>query len=109
MRILLDENVDKRLKRSFPEEHEVVTVTEAGWSGKKNGELLRLAKKEFDVFVTTDKGIPHQQNVPKLGLVVAVLRARSNALEDLEPLMDDLGAALVDATPGTVVRVPPEG
>ena len=58
---------------------------------------------------TTDNGIPHQQNAPKLGLVVAVLRARSNALEDLEPLMDDLRAALVDATPGTVVRVPPEG
>ena len=50
----------------------------------------------FDVFVTMDKGIPHQQNAPKLGLVVAVLRARSNALEDLEPLADELGAALVD-------------
>ena len=59
MRILLDENVDKRLKRGFPEEHEVVTVTEAGWRGRKNGELLRLAEKEFDAFVTTDKGIPH--------------------------------------------------
>ena len=39
---------------------------------------------------------------------MVVLRARSNALEDLEPLVDDLGAALADATPGTVVRVPPE-
>ncbi|MDP9457376.1 MAG: DUF5615 family PIN-like protein [Actinomycetota bacterium] len=55
--MLLDENVDNRLKRSFPQGHEVVTVAETGWSGKKNGELLRLAEKEFDAFVTTDKGL----------------------------------------------------
>ncbi len=107
--MLLDENVDNRLKRSFPQGHEVVTVAEAGWSGKSNGELLRLAEKEFDAFVTTDKGIPHQQNVPKLGLVVAVLRAKSNAYRDLEPLVEESMRAIVSATPGTVVRVPPEG
>jgi hypothetical protein len=37
-----------------------------------------------------------------------VLPARSNALEDFEPLIDGLRAALVAATPGTVIRVPPE-
>ena len=60
MRTLLDENVDHRLKVRFAEEHEVLTVAEAGWAGKKNGELLRLAEKEFEIFVTTDKGIPYQ-------------------------------------------------
>ena len=71
--------------------------------------MLRLAEKEFDAFVTTDKGILHQQNVPGFDLAVVVLRARSNAFEDLEPLMDDLRAALVAPIPGAVVLVPPGG
>lgn len=49
MRILLDENVDRRLKQDFAEGHEVSTVAEAGWAGKNNGELLRLAEERFDV------------------------------------------------------------
>ncbi len=65
LRILLDENVDRRLKREFAEEYEVVTVAEVGWAGKKNGELLRLAKKDFDALVSTDRGIPHQQNLSR--------------------------------------------
>ena len=107
--MLLDENLPRKLAGRLAGGVEATTIAKAGWRGKKNGELLRLAEKEFDAFVTTDKGIPHQQNVCGLDLAVVVLRARSNALEDLEPLIDDLGAALVDATPGTVVRVPPEG
>lgn len=60
----------------------MVTVAEAGWSGKKNVELLALAEKEFDVLVTTDKVIPHQQNVPKLDLVlVALLLKRATLTE----------------------------
>jgi hypothetical protein len=56
-------------------------VAEAGWAGKKNGELLRLDKKEFDALVSTDKGMPHQQNLSRFDLAVVLLRARSNALE----------------------------
>ena len=62
MRVLLDESVDRRLKRAFDEHHEVSTVPERGWASMKNGELLEAAEKEFDAFVTTDRGIPHQQN-----------------------------------------------
>lgn len=87
MRILLDENVDRRLKVHLPEEHEVVTVVEAGWAGEKNGELLRLAEKEFDAFLTTDKGLPHQQNVANFDLAIVLLRTKSNDYEDLAPLM----------------------
>ncbi len=105
MRLLLDENVDKRLKRSFPEEHEVVTVTEAGWSGKNNGELLRLAEKEFDAFVTTDRGIPYQQNLSRFDLCVIVLEAKSNSYEDLASLMDRINAALGDVIPGEAIRI----
>jgi hypothetical protein len=105
LRILLDENVDWRLKVHFPEEYQVLTVAEAGWAGKKNGELLRLAEKEFEGFVTTDKGIPHQQNVSRLDLAIILLRAKSNAYEDLAPLVDEAKAALETGEPGTIHTV----
>ncbi len=88
------------------EEHEVVTVPEAGWAGKKNGELLGLAQDNFDIFMTTDKGIPHQQNIVKVRMAVILLRAKSNDYADLALLMDDAIAALSSAVAGTVVRVP---
>ena len=78
-RILLDENIDSFLKTLFASGFEVITVRERGWNGKKNGELLRLAQKEFDVFVTMDKNLEHQQNLKALDLGVVVLQARSNA------------------------------
>jgi predicted nuclease of predicted toxin-antitoxin system len=105
LRVLLDENVDRRLRRDFDEGHEVVTVAEVGWTGKQNGELLRLAEKRFDVLVSTDKGIPHQQNVSRLDLAVVLLRARSNAYEDLGPLMAEVNAKVARAEPGTVSRI----
>lgn len=94
-----------RLKIHFPQEHEVVTVAEAGWAGKQNGELLGLAEKEFDVFITTDKGIPYQQNVSRIDLAIVLLRAKSNAYEDLAPLMDEANATLKTIGPGTVHTV----
>lgn len=83
-------------------------MAEAGWAGKKNGELLRLAENEFEVFITTDKGIPHQQNISRHDLAVILLRAKSNAYGDLAPLMDEANAALESAEPSTFVRVPYE-
>jgi len=74
MRILLDESLPRRLRRSFAG-HEVVTVVEAGWSGVENGELLRLAATRFDVFVTADQNLQFQQNLSALPLTVAVLVA----------------------------------
>ncbi len=108
MRVLLDENVDRRLKQDFAAEHEVVTVAEAGWAGKRNGELLRLAQNGFDVMVSTDKGIPHQRNVSRFDLAVVLFRARGNTREDLAPLMEEVNAALASVEAGTVVRIPAE-
>ncbi len=84
----------------------VVPDVEGGWAGKKNGELLRLAEQEFNVLLSTDKGIPHQQNVSRFELAVVLLRAKSNAHEDLAPLMDEVDAALDSVEPGTVARIP---
>lgn len=108
MRVLLDENVDRRLKRDFAEGYEVVTVAEAGWAGKSNGELLRLAEQRFDVLLSTDKGMPYQQNLSRFDLAVVLLRAESNAREHLAPLMDQVDTALASVEPGTVVRITPE-
>ena len=49
MRVLLDECLPKRLKQSLIG-HDVQTVPEAGWAGKKNGDLIRLAAGKFDAF-----------------------------------------------------------
>jgi predicted nuclease of predicted toxin-antitoxin system len=105
LRVLLDENVDRRLKQAFDEQHEVSTVPEGGWAGMKNGELLEVASKEFDVFVTTDRGIPHQQNLSRFELAVVVLEAKSNSYEDLASLMDRANAALRNVIPGEATRI----
>ncbi len=56
MSILLDECLPRRLKREIGD-HEVVTVPEMRWAGIKNGDLLRRAEREFDVFVTVDQNL----------------------------------------------------
>ncbi len=66
---------------------EAVTVRERGWGSKGNGELLGLAEGEFDAFLTTDKGIPHQQDLAAFDLAVVLPRARSNDYDDLAPLI----------------------
>lgn len=103
--MLFDENLNRRLRRFFTEEFEVITTAERGRNGKSNGELPELAEKEFDALLTTDKGMPHQQNLARFDLAV-VLRAGSNAYEDLASLMDEAIAALSSISPGTVTRVP---
>lgn len=94
------------MKRHFLDEHKVVTVPEVGWAGKKNGELLGLAQDNFYAFVTTDKGIPYQQNIVRVRLAVILLRAKSNDYADLALLIDEAMTALSSASAGTVVRVP---
>ncbi len=85
MRLLLDECVPRRLKRDFIG-HEVLTIDEAGFKGLKNGNLLSAASDEFDVLITVDKNIEHQQNI-NLPMAVLILLARSNRYESLAPLV----------------------
>jgi predicted nuclease of predicted toxin-antitoxin system len=105
MRLLLDEHLDRRLKRFFGEEHEVVTVLERGWSGKENGELIEAAQREFDALITMDQGIPHQQNLREVDPAMVLLEAPSNRLADLAPLVENVQAVLSGARPGEVLRV----
>jgi predicted nuclease of predicted toxin-antitoxin system len=104
-RIRLDENIDCLLKGLFAAEFEVITVREHGWTGKKNGELLRLAEQEFDVFITMDKNLEHQQNLRALNIAVIVVRARSNAYRVVAPLMPEVNEALRVIQSGQVIHV----
>ena len=58
-----------------------------GWRNKTNGELLSLAQQEFEVLLTMDKSIPSQQKLSKYSIAIIILRARSNRLADLLPLI----------------------
>jgi predicted nuclease of predicted toxin-antitoxin system len=106
VRILLDESLPRGLKGLLEGiDVDVVTVPEQGWQSMKNGELLRLASDAFDVFVTADQNLEHQQDIASLPLAVVVLVARSNRLEAYVPLAKKLGEAAKAARPGTVTRV----
>ena len=67
-------------------EHEVRTVAEVGWTGKRNGELLQLAAAGFDAVLTADQNMEHQQNLGALPVAVIVLVAATNRIESLRPL-----------------------
>jgi predicted nuclease of predicted toxin-antitoxin system len=66
MRILIDEDLDIRLRKHFSVEHKVVTVGYRGWKGYRNGRLLKAAAEEFDVLISMDDNLPEQQKPPVL-------------------------------------------
>ena len=104
MKILLDECVDWRLIRSMGG-HDVRTARQMGWAAIKNGQLLSLAAREFDVFVTVDRNLSFQQNLTSFEIAVIVLSAPSNRLLDLEKLVPNLLEALSHVTSGTVTSI----
>lgn len=105
MRILLDECVPRPLKQELVD-YEIRTVVEMGWSGKKNGELLRLMNQEgFTILLTTDQNLRYQQNLEQFGVAVIVLVARSNRLPNLVPLIPYVRSVLSVIAPGEVLEV----
>jgi predicted nuclease of predicted toxin-antitoxin system len=104
MKLLLDECIDRKLAREFPN-YDVKTVPQMGWSGVKNGQLLALAEAEFDVFITVDRNLSFQQNLPQFDIAVIVLQAPSNRLADLKPLVPDVLTILATVTKGRATVV----
>jgi predicted nuclease of predicted toxin-antitoxin system len=104
VKILLDECVDRRLDRDLAG-HSVSTVPRRGWAGIKNGELLALAEREFDLFITVDRKIATQQDLTKFKIPVLLIRARTNRLEDIRPLVPELLKTLDRVTSGTLTTV----
>lgn len=94
MRLLLDENLPKRLKSDFSN-HEVFTVREKGWNGIKNGELMQLMlDNNFEALLTFDKNLQHQQNFLKFPVTVFVLTAFNNTYNELSPLTPQINKIL---------------
>src|ERR1700682_5428750 len=104
MKVLLDECIPRKFKRSVAG-HECVTVPEAGLAGKKNGELLSLAKSVgFGIFVTMDKGMEYEQNLGGLTIAIIILRAKSNRLADIVPLAGECLEVMRSIRSGQIVR-----
>jgi hypothetical protein len=93
VRVLFDENLPHDLISELGG-HEVVTVQELGWAGIKNGELLRRAAGQVDAFLTMDRKLEHEHDIGALSFGVVVIRARSNRMQDLRPLIGAVTAAL---------------
>jgi predicted nuclease of predicted toxin-antitoxin system len=105
--VLLDENIDRRLARQFPPDQDVETVSEIGWSGGSDQELLDRAEEAFDVLVTMDQNLRYQQNLNGRSIGVVVVRAKTNRPSDVEPLMDSVAEAARAVEAGTVIEVGP--
>jgi hypothetical protein len=104
MRVLLDENVPKKLKRAFPG-YVVSTVTEMGWAGTSNGALLAMAEGIFDVLLTVDKSIQYQNNFADKKIILVTMIVKQNKIQFLLPLVPKVIQALQSAAPGQVINI----
>ena len=102
MRILLDECVPWPMHKLLVG-HECTTAQKRGWGGIKNGDLLRLADGEFDLFITSDQNIRYQQNLA--GRSIPILELSTNDLRRLLAAAVEIQAAVVSSKPGWVRRL----
>ena len=94
MKILLDENMHRRIKKLLSE-HDVFTAQDKGWSGIKNGPLIKLMLENgFEIFITSDKNLQHQQNFLKYKITVILLSVKSLSLDSFLPLIPKLKSIL---------------
>jgi hypothetical protein len=105
MRVLLDECLPTQLRHSLPG-HDVRSVRYMRWTGQRNGALLALMQAHgFEVLVTVDQSLRHQQNLAAAGVAVVLLQAASNRYPDLAPLAPAVLTALAALNPGDVVEI----
>jgi hypothetical protein len=102
MRIILDENLPKPLKRIFSG-HAVSTVQEQGLSGTSNGALIARLEGAFEVFVTADKNLRYQQNLS--GRRLAIVELPTNRLPLLRPLFPRISSAVESVAPGEYLQL----
>ena len=105
MKILLDHNLDRRLK-NYLSEYDTATAQEQGWADALNGELLTLAEENgFDVMLTADANIKNRQNLSNRKISILVLRAFNNRLTTHAGMIDDIDDALAKIKSGEIVEV----
>jgi hypothetical protein len=104
VKILLDECLDRRLAKDLTG-FDVKTVPQMNWAGVKNGRLMSLAEAEFDVFITVDRNLSFQQNIPKFDIAVLVIRSKSNRLADLQTFVPKILEALSNPKKGEAIFI----
>jgi predicted nuclease of predicted toxin-antitoxin system len=105
LKILLDHNLDRRLK-NYLTEYETATTQEQGWADVLNGELLTLAEENsFDVLMTADSNIKNQQNLSNRKIAILVLRAFNNRLATHAEMIEDIREVLTKIQMGEIVEV----
>jgi hypothetical protein len=104
VKILLDHCLPRRLVLSFPS-HSVSTAADKGWERLRNGKLLAAAADEFDVFLTIDKNLKHEQNLSMLPIAVMVVMSKSNRLADLLPFVSAIADRLASLERRAYVEV----
>ena len=110
MKLLLDEQVPRQLAGYFPKSYEVKTVQQMGWGGTTNGALFSLAATEgFAALLTADKNIEYQQNLSTLPVMVLVLMAHGNRIQDLEPFVPSVIRSLEQNTKPDIYRITIQG
>ena len=102
MKIIIDECVPSIVKRGLPQ-LEIVSVQDMGWAGIKNGELLKLVSAEFDVFITSDKNLRHQQNLSIIDLAIVLLP--SNQVPVIKALLSRIDDALSTIEEHTFIEI----
>jgi len=105
MRVVLDNCVPRTLLRplALPD---ATTVGDLGWADLDDGPLLDRLATVCDVFVTADQNLPFQQRLDARPFATVVIAARTNRVADLLPLVDGIRAAVAQAHPGMILRVP---
>lgn len=103
MKILLDESVPHAVQAQL-RHFAIRTVQDMGWTGIKNGELLRLAEQEFNVLVTADQNLPHQQNLS--GRKLAIIVIPTNQVRTVIALLPAVENAIRAIHPGSVIEIP---
>ena len=91
MKILLDECVPWPMYKLLAG-HDCTTAQKRGWGGIKNGDLLRLAEGEFDLFITSDQSIRYQQNLA--GRRIPILEISTNDLRRIQAAGGEIQAVV---------------
>jgi predicted nuclease of predicted toxin-antitoxin system len=102
MKILFDQGTPAPLRRAL-KGHAVATAYELGWAELDNGELLAAAESEFDVLVTTDQNLRHQQSLS--GRHLAILILPTTNWPELQTHQAQIAAAINALRPGDVVQM----
>ena len=103
MRILLDQGAPAPLREHLPG-HSVETAYEKGWWALRNGELLAKAEAAFDLLITTDRNLRHQQNLAERQIAILVLPTTS--WPRLQKITPEIAAAIDSLKPGQYLEVP---